>query len=95
MIISPIIYKFFKDFTNHRKKTNRAVVFLAEDLSPTFINTGTTDETFQQSGKQDSLRHLLKSSATVVWKKVLGHNFLEPPLEYNQDQMPLTIQGSL
>ena len=23
----PIIYKFFKDFTNHRRKTNRAVVF--------------------------------------------------------------------
>ena len=27
MINNPIIYKFFKDFTNHRKKTNRAVVF--------------------------------------------------------------------
>ena len=24
------------------------------DLFPTFLNTGTTDETFQQSGKQDS-----------------------------------------
>ena len=23
----PIIYKFFNDFTNHRKKTNGAVVF--------------------------------------------------------------------
>ena len=27
MINNPIIYKFFKDFTNHRKETNRAVVF--------------------------------------------------------------------
>ena len=27
MINNPIIYKFFKDFTNHRKKTNRVVVF--------------------------------------------------------------------
>ena len=27
MINNPIIYKFFKDFTNYRKKTNRAVVF--------------------------------------------------------------------
>ena len=27
MINNPIIYKIFKDFTNHRKKTNRAVVF--------------------------------------------------------------------
>ena len=26
MINNPIIYKFFKDFTNHRKKNNRAVV---------------------------------------------------------------------
>ena len=33
------------------------------DLSPTFLNTGTTKETFQQSGKQDSFRHLLKSLA--------------------------------
>ena len=27
LISNPIIYKFFKGFTNHRKKTNRAVVF--------------------------------------------------------------------
>ena len=27
MINNPIIYKLFKDFTNHRKKTNRTVVF--------------------------------------------------------------------
>ena len=46
MINNPIIDKFFKDFTNHRKKTNR-VVFLAVDLSPTFLNTGATDETLQ------------------------------------------------
>ena len=39
--------------------------FLAVDLSPTFLNTGITDETFQQSGKQDSLRHLLESSASM------------------------------
>ena len=51
-------------FTNHRKKTNRAVVFSCRPF-PTFLNTGTTDETFQQSGKQDSLRHLLKSSANM------------------------------
>ena len=64
MINNPIIYKLFKDFTNHRKKTNRAVV-LAVDLSPAFLNTGTTDETFQQSGKRDSFRHILKSSASM------------------------------
>ena len=64
MINNSIIYNFFKDFTNHRKKTNRVVV-LAVDLSPTFLNTGTTDETFQQSGKQDSFRHLLKNLASM------------------------------
>ena len=64
MINNPIIYKFFKDFTNYRKKTNKAVVFICRPF-PTFLNTGTTDETFKQSGKQDSLRHLLKSSANM------------------------------
>ena len=64
MINNPVIYKFFKDFNNHRKKTNRAVVF-SSNLSPTFLNTGTSDETFQHSGKQDSFRHILKSSASM------------------------------
>ena len=35
------------------------------DLSQTFLKTGTTNETFQQSGKQDSFRHLLKSLANM------------------------------
>ena len=73
MISNPIIYKFFKDFTNHRKKTNRVVV-LALDLSPPFLNIGITNETFQQSGKQDSFRHILKSSATMY--EILGSKFL-------------------
>ena len=37
---------YLQDFTNHRQKTNR-VVFLAVELSPTSLNTGTTNETFQ------------------------------------------------
>ena len=64
MINKPIIYKFFKDFTNPRRKTNGTVVFI-QDFSPTFLNTGTTCETFQQSAKQDSFRSKLKSSATM------------------------------
>ena len=64
VINSLIIYKFIQDFTNHRKKTNKAVVF-SSSRSPTFLNTSTADETFQQPGKQDSLRHLLKSSANM------------------------------
>ena len=38
---------------------------LAVDLLPTFLNTGTTNEPFQQSGKQDYFRYILKSSASV------------------------------
>ena len=50
MINNPIVYKFFKDFTNHRKKTKRVVVFSC-DLSSTNLNTGTTNKTFQKSRK--------------------------------------------
>ena len=50
VINNPIIYKFFKGFTYHRKKTNRAVVFSCRPF-PTFLNTGTIDGIFQQSGK--------------------------------------------
>ena len=60
----------------------------------------TTDEALQQSGKQDSFRHLLKSSASMyestgsqVFKE--PESLAEPPLEYNQDWMPLMNQGSL
>ena len=65
VINKPIIYKFCKDFTNHRKKTNRPVVFTCRPFPPTYLNTGTTNQNFQQSGKQDSFRHLLKSSASI------------------------------
>ena len=64
MINNPIIYKFFKDFTNHRKKTNRVVVFSCRSFS-NILNTGTTNETFQHSGIQDSFRKILKSSANI------------------------------
>ena len=64
MINNPIIHKFFKDFTNHRKKTNRVVV-LAVDLSQKFLNIGIHNDTFKQSGKQHSFRHIVKSSASI------------------------------
>ena len=38
---------------------------MAVDCSTTFLNTVPTDETFQQSGKQDSFRHILRRSAWV------------------------------
>ena len=78
MIHNSIIYKFFKDFTNHKKKTNRAA-FLVLDLSPTFLNTGTTDKTFQQCGKQGSFRHLLKSLASM--SESSGSQFLRSTTE--------------
>ena len=39
--------------------------FLAVDLSPIFLNIGNTKETSQQSGKQDTSRHILKSSDSM------------------------------
>ena len=39
--------------------------FLAIHLSSTFLNTWTTNEIFQQSGKQGSFRQILKSSASI------------------------------
>ena len=57
MTNKPIIYKFFKDSTKEE--------FLAVGLSQTFLNTGTADETFQQSEKKDSLRHILKSLGSM------------------------------
>ena len=39
--------------------------FLAVDHPLTFLNIGTTNETFQQSLKQDSFRQTLKSSTST------------------------------
>ena len=55
--------QLFQRHSTERRLTGWYI--LAVELSPTFLNTGTTEETFQQSGKQDSFRHLLKSSASM------------------------------
>ena len=60
----PIIYKFFKDFTNHRKKINKAIVFCCRTFS-NILETPTTGETLLQSGKEHSLRNILKSLASM------------------------------
>ena len=67
MINNLIIYKFFKDFTNHKKKTNRVVAFSYRPSS-NISNTGTINETFQQSGKQDSFRGLLKIQLACIYE---------------------------
>ena len=41
-----------------------------------------------------ALQTLIKE-CNLVCKKVPAHNSVEPQLEYNQDQIPLTNQGSL
>ena len=60
----PITYMFFEDFTNYRNKTNRVVIFSCR-LFATFLNTVTTVGKFKYSGKQDSFKHILKSSASI------------------------------
>ena len=60
MINKSIICKFFKDFTNHRIKKKKGGSFSWQTS-----NTGTSDETFQQSGEINSWRHLLKRSSNT------------------------------
>ena len=58
----------FKSFSKILLTTERRLTgqyFLAIDFYPTFLNTGTTNDPFQHSGKQDSFRHILKSSASM------------------------------
>ena len=62
MITMPLFASFSKTLLTIEKRL-AGQWFLAVDLFPTCLNTGTTDETFHQSGKQESFRHLLKSSA--------------------------------
>ena len=88
MINKPIIYNVFKDFTNHRKKTKKVVVFCSKPLiqepqmrPSSNLETKIPSDTFS--------RHQL------MHMKVEARNSLKPPLEYNQDQMPSTNQGCL
>ena len=78
VINKPITYKYsditFKDFANHRKKANRVVVFSHMRLSLTFFNSGNTDEIVQQSGKQNSFRHLLKKSSASKFRLIVLQN---------------------
>ena len=46
------------------------------------------EETFSQSRKQDSFSHIC--TVQLVCMKVHVYSSLEPPLEYNQEQIPLT-----
>ena len=88
-----IIHKFFKDFTNYRKKTNRVVVFSYRPFPQ--------HSKIQGPPMKPSNNLEIKTLSNTYWrvrlvcKKAQAHSFLKPPLEYNQDQIPLTNQGSL
>ena len=45
-------------------------------VSPTFLNTGAPDQTFQQSGKQDSFRHIWEGLANILESS--GSQFFRP-----------------
>ena len=47
-----------------RKLTRRYLP--GSDLSPSLLKTGTTNDDFQEEGKQDSVKHLLYSLARTV-----------------------------
>ena len=53
VINNPMIYKFLKDFTNHRQKINGVTVFSCRPYLQGL------------SMRQDSFRHILKSSASM------------------------------
>ena len=71
MIKNPITYKFFKNFTNHRRKTNRTVVFNRAPFT-NILKYRDPDETFQQSGIQYSLRWIVK--VQLVFMKIQVHS---------------------
>ena len=70
MTNKPIIYKFFKDFTNNRKQINRVVRF-SQRFPSNILNLK----------KQNFLRHILKNSANI-YMKIRIHSSSEPSLEY-------------
>ena len=55
-----VINKNIIKITIHSRKSNRAVDY------PKFLNTGATDKTFQQSGKQDSFGHISESLSSIL-----------------------------
>ena len=83
---------FFKGFTDHRKKTNRPVVFSCKPF-PTFINKRppmTPSNNMENETPSETYWRV-----QLVCIKVQTQSSLEPPLEHNQNQTPLMIQGLL
>ena len=60
-----LIFTSFSKTSLTMKRRLTGKWFLVVDLFQTFLNTGATNETFQQSRKQDSLRHTLNTPARM------------------------------
>ena len=67
MINNPIICKLFKEFTNRKRKTNRAR-FLAVYLTPAFLNIGTTIMNLQTICKTRLLQTHNEEFGYYIWK---------------------------
>ena len=89
VIIKPIIYRLFKDFTYHRKKTNRALVFSQRTLTN---NLKYMDQRWDLPTIRKTRSLQTHWRVQVLCMKVQAHTFSEPLLGYNQDQMPFTNQ---
>ena len=74
--------------TTKRRLSGGSYLFIY--LSPTFINKGTTDMIPSNNLKNKIPSEILCTHIMLVCMKVQIHISLEPPLEYNQDQIQLT-----
>ena len=85
VIKKSIIYKFFKGFTNHWKKTNRMVVFGCRTFS-NILKYRDHQWDFPRIWKT----RLIQTTywrIQLVYTKVQVHSSLGPPMECNQDQI--------
>ena len=65
---------------------------LSVDLSPTFLNTGIIDETFQQSGKQSSA-NMSESSSSKFFRTITG--IQSGPDAFDKSRFMMTFLTSL
>ena len=63
LIKTPIIYKFFRHFTNHKKK--KKMVTFSHILLLVILQYRDHRSDFQQSAEWNSFRHILQSSASM------------------------------
>lgn len=66
VINKPSTHNSLKDFTKKKREAYWVLVLNHRLLSSTFLSTGTTHKTFQKSGKQDSVRKILKRGE-IYW----------------------------